>query len=73
MNISVSEITQSKDPDFPYIHTFVTFNEHNETPKFSVEVTLYLDKKDMTLSDIESLALEKAYKILQQMLSSRVS
>ncbi|MBI5872726.1 MAG: hypothetical protein HZB36_01085 [Candidatus Omnitrophica bacterium] len=61
MQITVSKIfPNSGDSDFNCLEANVSFYDETTDPHFSADVVVFLEKKDLPLSQIEALAIQKA-------------
>lgn len=71
MLISVDRIFTNDVNETPFIEARVIFHDLDKKPPYpSADIIIFLEKKeDMTLSEIKSLALQKAEDFLRQILS----
>lgn len=67
MQITVSKIIpNSAQSDFEFLETNVSFYDETKEPHFSADVVVFLEKKDLLLSEIEALAIQKARDFLSR-------
>jgi hypothetical protein len=73
MKINVSKIILNEDfPDIPFMEMQVDFGDDLHEPHQSAEVRIFMDKNpNLTLNEIRTLAIQKAYDFLSYAITYR--
>jgi hypothetical protein len=66
MKITVPKIRTNEEEDFPFIEALVYFWDDEASPHFGAEVTVFLDKADITISELKNQAIRKALDFLRR-------
>ena len=66
MQISVRNIIPNDNIDFNFIEVHVSFCDDADSPYCNADITVFIEKTNLTLSDLKSQAIDRARQFLSQ-------